>query len=44
VTNAADYSAVLRDSRVVTLPGIGHVPMEEAPARSLEPLRDFLRR
>ena len=32
------------DSRVVTLPGIGHVPMEEAPARSVAPVLDFLRR
>ncbi len=44
VANAADYTAALRDSRVVTLPGIGHVPMEEAPAETVVPLRDFLRR
>ncbi|WP_203070255.1 alpha/beta fold hydrolase [Falsiroseomonas ponticola] len=44
VANAADYTAALRDSRVVTLPGIGHVPMEEAPAETVIPLRDFLRR
>lgn len=44
VANAADYTASLRDSRVVTLPGIGHVPMEEAPAETVIPLRDFLRR
>lgn len=44
VANAADYTAVLRDSRVVTFPGIGHVPMEEAPAETVIPLRDFLRR
>jgi len=44
VANAADYAAALRDSRVVTLPGIGHVPMEEAPAETVIPLRDFLRR
>jgi pimeloyl-ACP methyl ester carboxylesterase len=44
VANAADYTAALRDSRVVTFPGIGHVPMEEAPAETVIPLRDFLRR
>jgi len=41
--NAADYAAVLRDSRTVLLPGIGHVPMEEDPARALAPVLDFLR-
>jgi pimeloyl-ACP methyl ester carboxylesterase len=40
--NAADYQRELRDSRLVTLPGLGHVPFEEAPDRSLEPVRAFL--
>jgi pimeloyl-ACP methyl ester carboxylesterase len=43
VTNAADYQRALPDSRLVVLPGLGHVPMEEAPAAALAPLRDFLR-
>jgi len=40
--HAADYERVLRDSRTVVLPGLGHVPMEEDPARSAAPVRDFL--
>jgi pimeloyl-ACP methyl ester carboxylesterase len=40
--HAADYAAVLRDSRTVVLPRLGHVPMEEAPAVSLAPVLDFL--
>jgi pimeloyl-ACP methyl ester carboxylesterase len=44
VANAADYQAALRDSRLVTFPGIGHVPMEEAPALTVAAVRDFLRR
>jgi pimeloyl-ACP methyl ester carboxylesterase len=40
--HAADYARELPDSRTVILPGLGHVPMEEAPARSLEPVRAFL--
>jgi pimeloyl-ACP methyl ester carboxylesterase len=42
VANAADYQRALPDSRLVVLPGLGHVPMEEAPAASLAPVRDFL--
>jgi pimeloyl-ACP methyl ester carboxylesterase len=42
VANAADYGRELPDSRLVVLPGLGHVPMEEDPARSLAPVRDFL--
>jgi len=42
-SHAADYAALLADSRTVVLPGIGHVPMEEDPAGSLAPMRDFLR-
>ena len=42
VANAADYEAALPDARLVRLPDLGHVPMEEAPERSLEPVREFL--
>ena len=42
--NAADYAAVLPDSATVSFPDLGHVPHEEAPARSLEPVRAFLSR
>jgi pimeloyl-ACP methyl ester carboxylesterase len=40
--HAADYERELRDSRTVVLPGLGHVPMEEDPARSLAPVVQFL--
>lgn len=40
--HAADYARILRDSRTVVLPGLGHVPMEEDPARSLAPVIAFL--
>lgn len=42
VANAQDYLAELPDARLVTLPGIGHVPMEETPAEVARVLRDFL--
>jgi len=41
--HAADYARELRDSRTVVLHGLGHVPMEEDPVRSLAPVLDFLR-
>jgi pimeloyl-ACP methyl ester carboxylesterase len=41
-SHAADYLAVLPDARASVLPGIGHLPHEEAPAASLVPLRGFL--
>lgn len=40
---AADYERVLPDTRTVILPGIGHVPMEEAPEASARALREFLK-
>jgi len=41
-THAADYERALPDARIVILPGIGHVPMEEAPEASARVLRAFL--
>ena len=41
-SHAKDYLKVLADARTVILPGLGHVPQEEDPARSLEPVRAFL--
>jgi len=41
--HAADYARELPNSRTVTLPDLGHVPMEEDPARSLAPVLEFLR-
>ena len=40
--HAADYARELPDSRTVVLPGLGHVPMEEDPARALAPVTAFL--
>jgi pimeloyl-ACP methyl ester carboxylesterase len=42
VTNAADYLRTLPHARLVALPGLGHVPQEEAPAESLAPVKAFL--
>ena len=41
-SHAADYERALPDVRTVILPGIGHVPMEEAPEASARALRVFL--
>lgn len=42
LSNAADYGAALPRSRLVVLPGLGHVPHEEAPAVALAPVEAFL--
>ncbi|MGF1454805.1 MAG: alpha/beta fold hydrolase [Alphaproteobacteria bacterium] len=42
VENAEDYLAALPDARAVTFPDLGHVPHEEAPKRTLRPVRAFL--
>lgn len=41
-SNAHDYLAALPDARLLSFPDLGHFPHEEAPMRSLEPLRSFL--
>jgi len=41
-SHAADYARTLPNARTVILPGIGHVPMEEAPEASARALRAFL--
>jgi pimeloyl-ACP methyl ester carboxylesterase len=41
-SNAADYSSEMPHCRLIALPGIGHVPQEEAPAQSLVPVEAFL--
>ena len=43
-TNAADYLRAMPDARALVLPGIGHVPMEEAPAQTAGALREFFSR
>jgi pimeloyl-ACP methyl ester carboxylesterase len=42
IANAADYLAALPHATLVRLPGVGHVPHEEIPSASLEPVRAFL--
>jgi pimeloyl-ACP methyl ester carboxylesterase len=42
VANAADYTAAIGTVTLVRLPGVGHLPQEEAPERSLQALRAFL--
>lgn len=42
-TNAADYEKAIPDATLVPLPGVGHLPQEEAPQRSLAVLQQFLR-
>lgn len=41
-SNSADYTKLLADSRLVAFKDLGHVPMEEDPAQSLVPLKEFL--
>jgi pimeloyl-ACP methyl ester carboxylesterase len=41
--NGRRLARALPRARLVTLPGIGHLPPEEAPDRSLEPVLEFLR-
>lgn len=43
VTNAADYQQLLRDSQLVRLGELGHLPQEEDARRSLKPVSAFLR-
>jgi pimeloyl-ACP methyl ester carboxylesterase len=40
--NAGDYLAEMPHVRLLVFPDLGHVPMEEAPARSLAPVEAFL--
>jgi len=40
--NAQKFHADIPGSQLVILPGLGHVPQEEDPARSIVPVRAFL--
>jgi pimeloyl-ACP methyl ester carboxylesterase len=40
--NAADYLATLPNAILVSFADLGHVPHEEAPAESLQPVEKFL--
>jgi len=42
VSNAQDYLDHLPNAELATLDGVGHLPMEEVPERSLEPVEQFL--
>jgi len=42
VSNGQDYLDAIPQARLVTLPAVGHLPFEEAPARALVPVRAFL--
>ena len=42
VANAQDYQRVLPAAELVVLPGVGHLPQEEAPDRALPALQKFL--
>jgi len=42
IANAGDYLRDLPYARLVTLPGVGHVAMEEAPVASATAVREFL--
>jgi len=44
VFNAQEYLAALPIAALVVLPGIGHVPQEEAPQETIIPLLGFLAR
>ncbi len=43
LSNAADYRRELPRSQLVALPGVGHLPQEEAPEASVKAVRSFLR-
>jgi pimeloyl-ACP methyl ester carboxylesterase len=40
--NAQDYLRAIPDSRLAAFPDLGHIPQEEAPERSVAPVRQFL--
>lgn len=42
ITNAQDYLQALPGSRLVSLSDTGHVPQEETPQASLQPVQEFL--
>ena len=42
IANAADYLGAMPNAKLVTLPGLGHVPFEESPEGSIGALLGFL--
>lgn len=43
VANAADYLKAIPHATLVSLPGVGHLPQEEAAEQSIAAVRDFLK-
>jgi len=43
LSNARDYLQAIAGSRLLSWPGVGHLPQEEAAEASLQALTDFLR-
>lgn len=41
-TNAADYQKAVPHAKLVSFPGLGHLPHEEAPALTVAPVHAFL--
>jgi pimeloyl-ACP methyl ester carboxylesterase len=41
-SNAADYLRALPNAQLVSFPDLGHVPQEESPDESVQPLERFL--
>ena len=41
--HSADYLQALPNARLAALPGVGHLPQEEAPERAIAPVLAFLR-
>ena len=41
-SNAADYMKVIPHATLVPVPGMGHLPHEEAPGQTISPVRAFL--
>ncbi len=42
IANAQDYLRAIPGAKLVTFPGVGHLPHEEAPAATLPAVRSFL--
>jgi pimeloyl-ACP methyl ester carboxylesterase len=40
--NSADYLKAIRGATLVSFPGIGHLPHEEAPSQTIAAVRSFL--
>ena len=42
LANAKDYLGAIAGSKLVSFKGVGHLPHEEAPGESIQPVRSFL--